>query len=57
MFPTIGFCDRKILGIVESQIETKSLFSLARILTSLRMMLFTIKIFGQINLCQQKMAQ
>ncbi len=36
MFPTIGFCARQILGIVESQIETKRIFSLARILTSFR---------------------
>jgi hypothetical protein len=36
MFPTFGFCARKILGIVGPQIETKRIFSLARILTSLK---------------------
>jgi len=36
MFLTIGFCTKQILKIVRSQIETKSIFSLARILTSLK---------------------
>jgi hypothetical protein len=36
MFPTFGFCAKQILGIVESQIEIKRIFSLARILASLR---------------------
>jgi hypothetical protein len=36
MFLTIGFLTRQILGIVESQIETKRIFSLARMFTNLR---------------------
>jgi hypothetical protein len=36
MFPTIGFCARQILGIVGSQIEIERIFSLTRILTSLK---------------------
>jgi hypothetical protein len=35
MFSTIGFLAYKILGIVESQIETKRIFSLTSILTNL----------------------
>ncbi len=36
MFPTSSFCAKQILGIVGSQIEIEKIFSLARILTSLR---------------------
>ncbi len=36
MFPTIAFCARQILGIVEFQIEIERIFSLGRILTSFR---------------------
>ncbi len=36
MFPTIGFCAKKILRIVGSQIEIEKIFLLAKILTSLR---------------------
>ncbi len=36
MFPTVGFCVRQILRIVESQIETKRIFSLVGIFTSFR---------------------
>jgi len=36
MFPTIGFCARKILRIVGFQIEIERIFSLTSILTSLR---------------------
>jgi hypothetical protein len=36
IFPTIGFCVGIFLGIVGSQIEIEIIFSLARILTSLR---------------------
>jgi hypothetical protein len=32
MFPIVGFFVRKILGIVGSQIETKTIFSLASII-------------------------
>jgi hypothetical protein len=35
MFPTIVFCASQILGIIGFQIETKRIFSLARIPTSL----------------------
>jgi hypothetical protein len=33
MFPIVGFLARQILGIVGSQIETKMICSLAKILT------------------------
>jgi hypothetical protein len=36
MFSIVGFCVGKIFGIIGSQIETKRIFSLARIFTSLR---------------------
>jgi hypothetical protein len=36
MFPTVGFCAKKILGLVGSQIEVEKIFLLARILTNLR---------------------
>jgi hypothetical protein len=36
MFLTIGFLTHQILGIVGSQIETKWIFSLARILINIR---------------------
>jgi hypothetical protein len=36
MFPTIGFYAKQILGIVESQIEIKRIFSLVGIFISLR---------------------
>jgi hypothetical protein len=36
VFPTIGFCARQILGIIGSQIETKTIFSILGILTSLK---------------------
>jgi hypothetical protein len=36
MFPIVGFCARQILRIVRSQIKTKIIFSLAKMLTSLR---------------------
>ncbi len=36
MFPIVGFCAKQILGIVGSQIETKRIFSLTRILTSFK---------------------
>jgi len=45
MFPTFGFCARKILGIIESQIETKKIFSLIGILTSPRRCLSNQKIW------------
>jgi hypothetical protein len=35
-FPIIGFLANQILGIIGSQIEIECIFSLARILTSLR---------------------
>jgi len=35
-FYTVGFLQNKILGIVSSQIEIENIFSLARILTSLK---------------------
>ncbi len=41
MFPTFGFCARKILGIV----ETKRIFSLIGILTSPRRCLYNQKIW------------
>jgi hypothetical protein len=34
MFPIVGFCARNFLGIIESQIETKRIFSLSGTLTS-----------------------
>jgi len=36
MSSIVGFCTKQILRIVRSQIETKRIFSLARILTSLK---------------------
>ncbi len=36
MYPIIDFCAKQVLGIVGSQIETKRIFSLARILISLQ---------------------
>jgi hypothetical protein len=36
MFPIVGFCVRQILGIIGSQIEIEIIFSLPRILTSIR---------------------
>jgi hypothetical protein len=36
MFPTIGFHARKILRIIEFQIETERIFSLTKILINLR---------------------
>jgi hypothetical protein len=36
MFPIIGFCVGQILGMVGSQIEIEIIFSLPKILTSLR---------------------
>jgi hypothetical protein len=36
MFPTIGLCDKSILGIVGSQIEIERIFSLVGIFINLR---------------------
>jgi hypothetical protein len=36
MFPIVDFCARQILGIIGFQIEIEKIFSLVRILTSLR---------------------
>ncbi len=36
MFPIVGFCVNRIIGIVGSQIEIERIFSLAGIFTSLR---------------------
>ncbi len=36
MFLAVGFCAKQILGIVGSQIETKRMFSLTGILTSIK---------------------
>jgi hypothetical protein len=44
MFPTIGFCARQILGIIGFQIETKRIFSLVEILTSLKRCVYNLKI-------------
>jgi len=57
MFPIIGFCVRQILEIVGSQIETEKIFSLAIIFTNLKRCHLQYKKIGQIDLCQQKLAQ